>query len=98
MPSTPRSREHGGQAVAGADGHEAVALLSGAVSGSAAALRHGLQLGFHVLQIVGALHLAAGGQILGLSAHVLDLGQLQRAVLLGLGQRVAGDVRCGRGP
>ena len=36
--------------------------------------------------------LATGSQIVPLGAHVLNLGQLQRAVLLGLGQRGAGNV------
>ena len=34
----------------------------------------------------------AGGQILGLSAHILDFGKLQRAVLLPLGQCGAGGI------
>ena len=34
----------------------------------------------------------AGGQILRLSTHILDLGQLQRPVFLGLGQGLAGYV------
>ena len=48
--------------------------------------------GLHRLQVVGALDMLARGQVLGLGAHVLDLGQLQGAVLLGLGQGVAGGV------
>ena len=34
----------------------------------------------------------AGGQILRLGTHILDLGQLQRPVFLGLGQGLAGYV------
>ncbi len=34
--------------------------------------------------------MSARGQVLGLSAHIFDLGQLQRAVLLGLGKGGAG--------
>ena len=33
-----------------------------------------------------------GRQIVPLGAHILDLGQLQRAVLLGLRQGIAGDI------
>ena len=51
-----------------------------------------LQLGLHRVQIVGALDVAAGGQILRLGAHVLNLGQLQGAVLLSLGEGSAGNV------
>ena len=51
------------------------------------------QLLFHGLQIVGRPGLAAGRQIVVLHAHVLDLRKLQRAVLLGLAQRVARNVR-----
>ena len=51
-----------------------------------------LQLGLDGVQVVGALHVPAGGQVLGLGAHVLDLGQLQHAVLLGLVQGAAGGV------
>ena len=45
-----------------------------------------------LLQVVGALDVTAGGQIVGLGTHVLDLGQLQSAVLLGLTENGAGDV------
>ena len=38
------------------------------------------------------MSLTTGSQIVPLGAHVLDLGQLQGAVLLGLGQGVAGDI------
>ena len=51
-----------------------------------------LQFRLYLLQIVGALGLSAGGQGLLLGAHILDLGQLQCAILLGLGQRVPGNV------
>ncbi len=37
-------------------------------------------------QVVGGLGLLAGGQLVPLGAHVLNLGQLQGAVLLGLGE------------
>ena len=39
--------------------------------------------------VVSALDMLAGGQILGLGAHVLDFRQLQHAVLLGLVQGAA---------
>ena len=45
-----------------------------------------------LLQIVGALRLAARGKILGLRAHILDLGKLERAVSLRLGERDARGV------
>ena len=46
----------------------------------------------HRVQVIGALDMLAGSQVLGLGAHVLDFGQLQRAVLLGLIEGVAGDI------
>ena len=51
------------------------------------------QLLFHGLQIVGRPGLAAGGQIIVLQAHILDLCKFQRTILLGLAQRVARNVR-----
>ena len=45
-----------------------------------------------LLQIVGALRLAARGKVLGLRAHILDLGKLERAVSLRLGERDARGV------
>ena len=73
-------------ALARADGDYAVFLFR---LGHGAAL---FQLLFHLLQVVGALNVLAGQQVLVLGAHVLYLGQLQHAELLGLVQGVAGDV------
>ena len=77
--------EHGGQAVAGADREEAVALLGSS---------HAAVLGLVVilLQIVYALGLPPGHNVLILGAHVLNLGQLQGTVFLSLSEGAAGDV------
>ena len=73
--------------VSGAYSHEAVPLFRGS---------HGVflifQLLLHSVQIVGAVGLTAGCQIVPLGAHILNLGQLQRAVLLGLCQGIAGNI------
>ena len=52
----------------------------------------GFELLLDGLKVVGGLGLAAGGELLGLRAHVLDLRKLERAVLLRLGQRLARNV------
>ena len=84
--------EHAREPFARAHGDAAVALFG---RGRAIRLRRGLafQLLFHGLEIVGRPGLAPGGQIVVLQAHVLDLRQLQRPILLGLAQRVARNVR-----
>ena len=79
--------EHGGKAVPGADRQKAIALLRRRYGADAV-----LQLFLNGVQVVGGLGLAARRQIRRLGAHILDLGQLQRAVLLGLVQGVAGGV------
>ena len=83
-PVGPQIKEHLGQARSGGHRHKAVLLLRR--GGGGVPLLHGLQLGLYGLQIVGGLGLLAGGQLVPLGAHVLDLGQLQGAVLLGLGE------------
>ena len=90
MPSTPRSRN---TAARPSPAHTATKpnFFSGGGDQAAACLAR-LQLGLHGVQVVGALDMLARGQVVGLGAHVLDLGQLQGAVLLGLGQGAAGDV------
>ena len=52
-----------------------------------------LQFLLNGLQIVHALGLPPGGQVVPLRAHILDLRQLQRAVLLRLIERTAGNIR-----
>ena len=52
----------------------------------------GFELLLDGLKVVGGLGLAAGGELLGLRAHVLDLRKLERAVLLRFGQRLARNV------
>ena len=50
------------------------------------------QLFLNGVQIISALGDLAGGQRVGLRAHVLNFGQLQRAVFLGFRQGCAGNV------
>ena len=52
----------------------------------------GFELLLDGLKVVGGLGLAARGKLLGLRAHVLDFRELERAVLLRLGQRLARNV------
>ncbi len=85
----PQIAEHGGHARPGAHCHHAELLLRRRDGGP---ILLGLQLRLDLLQIVGALGLPARGQLLGLGAHILDLRQLQGAVLLGLAQGRAGGV------
>ncbi len=51
-----------------------------------------LQLLLDLFQIVSGARGASGGEIVMLHPHIFDLRQLQRAVLLRLAQRVAGDI------
>ena len=91
IPSTPRSRNTASRPCSGANRHKAVTLLVGGhlrLSGPVLTLQFRLIFA----QIVGALGLSVRRQGLLLGAHILDLGQLQRAVLLGLGQGVPGNV------
>ena len=81
--------ERRGQPLAGAHGQKAVPLLRRGVG----RLLHALQLPLYLIQVVGALGLAPGGHGLVLGAHILDLCQLQSAVLLGLGQGISGNIR-----
>ncbi|CAN3970038.1 Glycerophosphodiester phosphodiesterase, partial [Dysosmobacter welbionis] len=87
----PQVPEHGGQAVPGAHRQKAVGLLRRR-HGGRFFRGDGLQLRLHRVQVIGALDVFARGQVVRLGPHVLDLGQLQSAVLLGLVQGVAGDV------
>ena len=80
----PESRR---KALARADGNHAEGLLCRGESGLF------FQLFFDLFQIVRAACRAAGGKIVILHPHILDLRQLQRAVLLRLGQRLTGNVR-----
>ena len=80
--------EGGFQTLAGTHGQEAVPLFGGSEGDLLLGGSHGL----FVIQIVGADGLFAGGHIVGLDAHVLDLADLQNTVLLGLVDGVAGDV------
>ena len=52
----------------------------------------GFELLLDGLEIVGGLGLAARGELLGLRAHILDLRELERAVLLRLAQRLARNI------
>ena len=83
--------EHAGQARTRAHGDAAVALFG--FCRSRLLRRLAFQLLFHSLQIVGRTGLAAGGQIIVLQAHVLDLCKFQRTILLGLAQCVTRNIR-----
>ena len=81
--------EHGGKAVAGADGQEAYGLFGGGYLVTAFSV---FQFFLNGVQIISALGGLAGGQRVGLRAHILDLRQLQRAVFLGFRQGCTGNV------
>ena len=81
--------EHGGKAVAGADGQKAHGLFRGGYLVAAFSV---FQFFLNGVQIIGALGGLASGQRVGLRAHILNLRQLQCAVFLGFRQGRAGNV------
>ena len=83
--------EHTGKTFSRADGDKAEGLFGRCGCGLCGVTCFELLL--DGVQIVGRARLAPFCQIVVLHAHVFDLCQLQRAVFLGLGKRLPGNVR-----